>query len=203
MTTINIQIQKNHIKAVAHAMATKDIRTYLCGVHVEFDNVDLRMVATDGHRIHLVHQGLGGPAIERVCFTIPLDMVKHMIKSKTSTLSIYFDTDSKMITWDNLGQKTSMQAVEGAFPNWRRVVGTAGTHEPEIGLYNPAYVLDTDKAVRDYLSISAKSFPPVMFTPQGECLGFVTVDGLFCGVMAVRSGGIVKHGNVVNAGLFA
>lgn len=188
-TTIN----QNHLKSVARAMATKDIRHYLNGVLVEYNGADLRLVATDGHRLHGVRVELGGLVVEPVSFIIPAAMVQRIIKAKAprgssrATVALYFDPETKRIE-AALPDGSSIldTAIDGVFPDYRRLFDF-DVGEPALAHYNPQYLLDLELSMLDYLGLSKTEASGHAITQRGEGLGVVSFDGFFAGVMPIRS----------------
>lgn len=96
------------IKTVQHAMAMKDVRPMLNGVHLTAGHC----VATDGHRMAVVDLAYTGPDI-----IIPSDAIRSMLDLdgvvKVSDRQIVIESESSRFT-TNL--------IEAKFPDWRRVV---------------------------------------------------------------------------------
>lgn len=186
-------INQNHLKAVARAMATKDIRYYLNGVLVEFNGAELRLVATDGHRLHGVRVELGGLVVDPVSFIVPAAMVQRMIKAKAprgssrATVELYFDPETKRIE-AALPDGSSIldTAIDGVFPDYRRLFDF-DVNEPALAHYNPQYLLDLELSMLDYLGKPKTSASGYAITQRGESLGVVSFDGFFAGVMPIRS----------------
>lgn len=189
-----ITINQNHLKAVARAMATKDIRYYLNGVLVEFNGAELRLVATDGHRLHGVRVEFGGLVVDPVSFIVPAAMVQRMIKAKpvlrgstARDIELYFDAETKRIE-AALPDGSSIldTAIDGTFPDYRRLFDF-DVGEPSIAHYNPQYLLDLELSMLDYLGLSKTKTSGHAITQRGESLGVVSFDGFFAGVMPIRS----------------
>ncbi len=100
-----MQILTNHLKAVLLAAGKKDIRYYLNGVRVNKHH----LVATDGHRMHIVCHGGDWPHDP---VTIPRDACELAVKGKTTSLEI---------TPTAIGP-ISYQPVEGLYPDYTRVM---------------------------------------------------------------------------------
>ena len=132
-----MQIQTNHLKAVLLAAGKKDIRYYLNGVHVTKHH----LVATDGHRMHIVCHGGEWPH-EPV--TIPRDACELAIKGKTTTLEI---------TPTAIGP-ISYQPVGGTYPDYTRLISDpsalfAGIEQGDLlTCIQPEYLKDADAAIK-------------------------------------------------------
>lgn len=163
--------------AVAAAMAVKDIRYYLNGALIEVNGTTAHVVATDGHRLHVMRvpdateaPATEAPATERQQVILPDTLVKQIIKSvtkKAQTLNV-------TIEWDDSGNNDAREptdrgetiirvklplgdiilskAVDGQYPDWRRVVPTTVTGE--WAPINPRYVLDAMESANIAAQIS-------------------------------------------------
>ena len=102
-----MQILTSHLKAVLLAAGKKDVRYYLNGVHVNKHH----LVATDGHRMHIVCHGGDWPHDP---VTIPRNACELAIKGKTTTLEI---------TPMAIGH-ISYQPTGGTYPDYTRVMAS-------------------------------------------------------------------------------
>jgi len=151
MTTITIKIKD--IKAVSHAMANKDIRYYLNGILVEHNGIETRLIATDGHRMHLVrvenNTALGS---EPVKYIIPRDFVLQLIKTKfpkgyNKELTLTFSEGKVSAALPNGGEIIS-KLIDGVFPDYCRVIPSILSGE--YAYINPEYQLDAVNGLIDY-----------------------------------------------------
>lgn len=132
-----MQILTSHLKAVLLAAGKKDIRYYLNGVHVNKHH----LVATDGHRMHIVCHGGDWPH-EPV--TIPRTACDLAIKGKTTTLEI---------TPTAIGP-ISYQPVDGTYPDYTRVMAgrvalSAGIEQGDLlTCLQPEFLKDADAAIK-------------------------------------------------------
>ena len=132
-----MQILTSHLKAVLLAAGKRDIRYYLNGVHVNTHH----LVATDGHRMHIVCHGGEWPH-EPV--TIPRDVCELAIKGKTTTLEI---------TPAAIGP-ISYQPVGGTYPDYTRrisgpsALGAGVEHGDMLTCIQPEYLKDADAAIK-------------------------------------------------------
>ena len=73
-----MQVLQKDLKAISLAMAVKDIRYYLQGVLFESNGAFTRLVATDGHRLHMVQTEDATKGIEApVSFTPDRRGLRH------------------------------------------------------------------------------------------------------------------------------
>lgn len=187
MTTINIEMK--NLRAVALAMAVKDIRYYLCGVLVEYNGAETRLVATDGHRLHAVIVENSGIVTEPVSFIMPSDFVKACLKVKAPRhdkapviVLNYFAGKIEARLPD--GMSFSGMALDGRFPDYTRVCPIASETGIEAAHYKPEYILDAYRALKDYTQ--AKDYPAIGMRQKGNSCGYVTHDGFTALIMPMR-----------------
>ena len=132
-----MQILTNHLKAVLLAAGKKDIRYYLNGVHVNKHH----LVATDGHRVHIVCHGGDWPH-EPV--TIPRDACELAVKGKTASLEL---------TPTAIGP-ISYLPVSGTYPDYTRVMAgstalNGGIEQGDLlTCLQPEFLKDADAAIK-------------------------------------------------------
>ncbi len=115
--------RRDLLKALAITAGQQDIRYYLNGVCVELYHDRAILMSCDGHRggIALDKDAQSGVA-QAVTFIIPNDLVKQIKPNKSyPVISIAFDTDTQMVTCEDVGSIFSAKAVDGKFPDMRRV----------------------------------------------------------------------------------
>jgi DNA polymerase-3 subunit beta len=187
----SFEINQKDLKAVSHAMATNDIRYYLNGVLIEHNGAETRIVATDGHRMHMVIQENEGLVVAPVEFIIPADMVKKCITAKASRQ----DKSPKIvINYDNGkisarlpdGSEIVQFATDGKFPDYRRIIPQLDGSAPEISVFNNDYVADAIKGFCDYAEIRGKTKPSIGLRPRGNSSGVLCVDNYLAVVMPLR-----------------
>lgn len=190
-----VSIRQKDLKAVAHAMATKDVRYYLCGVLIETNAAETRIVATDGHRLHAVqHIGQDNKAIqEPTSFIMPLDMVKACIKAKVpkrqSCPKIYLYVDGSQIEAALPdGSSIKNTAIDGKFPDYCRILSMPlDSFTNEAAAYNPHYLVDADQGLRDYLEISKTVNHALAIAQRGNAVGILASAGFVAAIMPMRS----------------
>lgn len=137
-------IATNDLKAVALAMADKDIRYYLNGVLFELDNAEgYRLVATDGHRLHIVCKRKAQAADSVI---MPRDTVVHILKQKMHVFELeIIPGATRSIKIRTGGGFITVPEVQGKYPDYRRVMPTK-VHQTEAAYYMPEYLADLAKA---------------------------------------------------------
>lgn len=187
MQTISF-FQKD-LKAVSYAMAKNDIRYYLNGVLVESNGQEIRLVATDGHRLHAVVAECP-VASEWLSFIMPADMVKKCITTKgprgTVNPAIHVQYDAGKISAKLPdGSEIVQFAVDGKFPDYTRVIPLADA-EPALSVFNPEYVADAVAGYKDFMELKGKTPPSIGIRPHGASAGVLSANGFTAIVMSMR-----------------
>lgn len=124
---VSISIQA--LKAVSMFAAEKDVRYYLNGIHVEFNGDFVRVVATNGHILgvwretendEFQNEGSGS-------FIIPNENVKEIARWKFSKYAknpivTFSSDDGKEFRAMCADKGAIFHAIDGRFPDWRRVI---------------------------------------------------------------------------------
>lgn len=184
-------LQKN-LRAVHHAMASNDIRYYLQGVCFENNRAETRIIATDGHRLHLVIQDHGGMITDPVRFIMPAEMVKACLKAKAPrnrvdpeiTISIDGQTIEAALPD---GSSIRNTALDGHFPDYCRIIPSDTSFEPSPAVFNCSYLLDAEQGLKDYLELGKKQWSDIGLTPRGSSVGVLSVPGFIAVIMPMRA----------------
>jgi DNA polymerase-3 subunit beta len=180
-----------HIKAALLAAAKNDIRYYLNGVCVEFGFDHVLSIGTNGSLAAVFRHAVAvedmPPALIGQQFIIPRDTCALIAKSKLDRLSVTVGPE-RWLQFDGAGVSIRCQAVDGKFPDWRRVIGAAYGETPAITAQFDPDLLATFSRVAEALGSSAR---PVLWTtaPEGalgDIAHRVSIQGLsdeFVGVV--------------------
>jgi len=119
-------IKQSQLKAMLNLAAKQDIRFYLCGVFVEFNQTTTRLVATCGHKMGLLNHpsqdNQGASAL-----IIPRDVIENLPKSPSKAYDPELTITKCPInhaSWTIVipgGTQIVFQQIEGSFPDYRRV----------------------------------------------------------------------------------
>lgn len=110
---------------VAHAMAKADARFYLNGALLAHEDGKTTVVATDGHRLaQSAVKSHGGDDLAGVI--LPRDAVIWLARNATDG-EIQISTDKTSVTVSGEGLSVNLQAVDGRYPDWRRVIPTGAS----------------------------------------------------------------------------
>jgi DNA polymerase-3 subunit beta len=195
---MDIEIRQKDLKAVALAMAVKDLRYYLQGVFIAYNRAQTRIVATDGHRIHMIQIEGSGMICEPVSFIMPTDLVKHCIRVKgprgikDPIVSLSYDPSGKIEARLPDGSSIVASAIDGKFPDYGRIVRdvyafkTDNEGEPVAQVFNQSYVSDACEALAIYLEHSGKTPPAIGIRPRGTSCGVLACNEFLALIMPMR-----------------
>jgi DNA polymerase-3 subunit beta len=186
---MQFSIKQSQLKAMLNLASKQDIRYYLNGVFVEFNQVTTRLVATDGHKMGLLNhcsednQGAGS-------LIIPREVIENLPKAARS-----FDPELTITkcpinhaSWTIVipgGTQIVFQQIEGTFPDYRRVCNfkTSG----EAASFNYEYMVQFLKVQH---ALGGSKTNTVNLYQNGTSGALVTLAGVdnFAGViMPIRS----------------
>lgn len=153
MFTFDVSV--NALRAARTHAAEKDVRYYLQGVH--FDLEAGRIVATDGHRAFIC----AGPVVPGAgTFIMSNTLVDSVLKAvgkrplyDTVAVALGDIGAPRGITVSAAGATFNAKEVEGAFPDWRRIVPQSVSGE--TAQFNPEYLTDAREALATYQGFKA------------------------------------------------
>lgn len=128
------------LRAARTHSAVKDVRYYLCGVYL--DTKAGKVVATDGHRMLIATAR--GVKVDAPPVIIPNDLLDAALKQfggeyargkSLGAVDVSITVDGVQLTIQTPTGQVSGKALEGVFPEWRRVVPKpeeAGTSTPSV-----------------------------------------------------------------------
>ena len=147
MTTI-IHIQQSTLDAMLLIAAKNDIRYYLNGVYIEWNNVLTRAVGCDGHRLavkqHAVEDNQGAGSV-----IIPRDVIERLPKRPKNDAIVSITCtgveDSKRWAIVTGGVSINFTPYDDKYPDWRRVTHGIKTSGEAAG-FNLDYLMSFEKA---------------------------------------------------------
>lgn len=171
-------IPRNALKAISLAMARNNICYYLNGLLLESSGDTVRLVATDGARMHLMDIEQSEPTAPLPDgVIIPRELVEWALKMPTKrapgvTVSVVPTPPADngaarppVITVTAGSASMSAPAVDGRFPDYLCAIPRDLTGE--AGQFNPRYVLDAYLAV---LEIAPSAVPELQHNGTGAAL---------------------------------
>lgn len=150
MTAKRLKISLDLLKATALFVSTEETRYYLNGVCIQATKKgDLVYVATDGHRMFVAPgKSEGTDFVGEII--IPRDVIAG-IKMPTGRSApnaleavLVVGEKNRCTIEFGLGASVGFTAIDGTFPDWRRVIST--TASGVVGHFNTAYLDSFGKA---------------------------------------------------------
>jgi DNA polymerase-3 subunit beta len=165
---INIRL----LKAVAIAASTEQTRYYLNGVNLQIANGEATMIATNGHMMLGARHATDGDACTCI---IPSALIKSLKLDRKAGDMAEFTFDGKDIVIRYAGSTYGSGAIDGVFPDWRRVV----PREPASGdaaQFNVEYLAAFAAAARvmgtKEITVSHNGLNPALVTwHDGDTFG--------------------------------
>ncbi len=154
--TIGQRAFKRQLAQVSYAMAQQDIRYYLNGLLLIADGGELRMVATDGHRLAYAAAALEAPfdaqAGTRTEAILPRKTVLELARQLADSddpLEILLAGNQAVFRFGSIELVTKL--IDGKFPDYERVIPQAHPNlvsfarQPLLAALQRAAILTTDK----------------------------------------------------------
>jgi DNA polymerase III subunit beta len=107
----------------AFAMAQQDVRYYLNGLLIEWEQSGINAVGTDGHRLAKFHRSLNLDVVERLQVIVPSKTILELRRQLSSTddpVSIW--VGSRSIRLSTGGMVMTSKLVDGRYPEYERVI---------------------------------------------------------------------------------
>lgn len=183
---MKFSIQRKQLKALSRFSAIKDIRYYLCGIHIVQNARGTYLESTNGHVLGrlLIDET---PVDGENSVIIPNDALKILATTgKKGNETLHFTVDGIKITVIQ-PDDTTMQfsALEGNFPDCDRVVPKLTSDGGmQTSTYNPEYIqafYDCANDLRGHKSTGIS----VQIKQRGNDSGIVNIDSepLFVGII--------------------
>ena len=196
---MQFSIKQSQLKAMLNLAAKQDIRYYLNGVFVEFNQQTTRLVATCGHKMGLLNhpsednQGAGS-------LIIPREVIENLPKTgKFDPELTITKCPVNHASWTIVipgGTQIVFQQIEGNFPDYRRVCNfkTSG----EAASFNYEYMVQFLKVQH---ALGGSKTCTVNLYQNGTSGALVTLAGVdnFAGViMPMRSDAVNQAGAMMD-----
>lgn len=130
-SNISFSISQHELSTILHrtafAMAQQDVRYYLNGMLFEIEHNQLRVVATDGHRLAMNQTQIDVNHPQRLQIIVPYKAVMELmrlLKDADKTLTIQVGHHHIRIVSDDFIFTSKL--VEGRFPDYQRVIPKMG-----------------------------------------------------------------------------
>lgn len=142
---------KKALHSVVHAVASKDVRYYLNGVHLDFNPAyGLNVVATDGHRLAIENIELDVEIDDACQMILTMDMVENLLKLlKDWDEPIELNYTKNSIAVYNEGVTLKAKLIDGKFPEYQRAIPKASEHVAMIHRENFVNAIKRAQCVMD------------------------------------------------------
>lgn len=180
-------IKQSQLKALLILAPKSDIRYYLCGIFVEYNQTTTRLVVTDGHKLGVFNhhsennQGIGS-------LIIPREVIENLPKAGKTDAILVFTKEEKAGYWklDNYGTQTIFAEIDGKFPDYRRVCQF--TTDGTVANFNYEYLVQFLKVQH---ALGGSKGSTLNLYQNGNSSALVHLEGVpnFAGViMPMRNG---------------
>ena len=179
MATVNLYRTK--LKAASRFMAISDTRYYLNGLLIESNELQSRIVSTDGHTLFAGFDDAKGDNVGSFAGIMPSDTVKQILAWKANYKSAN-DAPVIITTCDDptgehraewCGNVVIFRLIEGKFPDYTRVIpqavsGLAGNYNPDYLARCKAAGIDLGNSKLYGINLTQNGDGPalVTFSPQ-------------------------------------
>lgn len=184
--TLETGLLQNAVKQVVYAAGTDDLRPIFTGVLLEVADQELRMVATDTHRLAMHRARLPGEQAQLTNIIVPAKALSELarILSHTEEEQVTVTMAENFVSFAVGGVQLLSRLIDGQYPDYRQVIPTA--HRSRIARLETAVLAP---AVERAATLSLDDAPIVSFTVEADLLT-ATADSQ---VGSVREEIPVKH----------
>lgn len=179
-------IRKAHIQAVMLFAGKKDIRYYLNGACIDTGAHGAHLVATDGHTLAVACISIEPLPAGQII--IPRDMLDGIKAGKKDHAVIVTfddapenDVKTRKITINNDGIESSMDELDGRYPDYRRVIPK--TLSGEVAQFQIEYLMRGQKAAE----ILGGKFCEVLHNGSNTAVLATGQDDFLAIVMPIRA----------------
>ncbi|MEJ1958634.1 MAG: DNA polymerase III subunit beta [Nitrosomonadales bacterium] len=132
-TAEKIQLEQKQIRKllaqVQYAMAQQDIRYYLNGVLLVVEGNDLKLIATDGHRLAYTSTKLEQTYTVRREAILPRKTINELVKLLADTdEKVTFDLAANQVKISFSDIELTSKVIDGKFPDYQRVIPNYSNH---------------------------------------------------------------------------
>lgn len=149
------------LDAVLYAAAVKDVRFYLCGVHIERADDALIYVCTDGHRMAVLRRSMAVDGWPSVIIPQPTAAAMISLCNAAAAGEVELTNEHASIGL-RVGSVTLRSSLlDGKFPEWRRVL----PRDAAIGTIDPQPLLE---AIELVMTSAHKKTHQINFAMEGD-----------------------------------
>lgn len=187
---MQFNLTRAQIRAMLNLAATKDVRYYLNGLHIVQDARGTIVEATDGHLLGMMlvdsaPQPIGNVILDR-------DSLKGLIGTKRDSHHVVeFTVNDGHVTASCMGTVVTFKAVDGVFPDTRRVTPTANalaaSPDDTLAQFNPELLIRFTDCAKDLGY--PKAIPALRHRGASSALVDLGLENFIGVVMPVRDSG--------------
>ena len=184
MATVNLYRSK--LKAASRFMAVQDVRIGLTGVLIESNDIQTRIVATDGHTLFAGFDDAKGDNVGSFAGIMPSDTVKQILAWK-APFKTANDAPVIITTCDDLagehraewcGNVCIFRVVEWRYPDYTRVIpqavsGLAGNYNPDYLARCKAAGIDLGNSKLYGINLTQNGDGPAMVTFSAQAFAVI------------------------------
>ncbi len=118
---------KNLLQKTHFSMAQQDVRYYLNGLLMELEDNEIRLVATDGHRLAYARRTMGEDYGEKKQVIIPRKAVQELMRlldDSDDPVTVAIGSNHLQISLGELTMTTKL--IDGRYPDYDRVIPREG-----------------------------------------------------------------------------
>lgn len=187
---MKFSVQRKQLKALNRFSATKDVRYYLCGIHVVQNNRGTYLEATNGHmmgRLLIDDQPMPENSV-----IVPNDALKALAgTARNANEILHFSVDGVKIHVITPNGEHTFQSLDGRFPDCDRVLPLVLKEEDNAPAgFNPEYLMAFQQAAYDIKESKKGAQPSLSILQRGNSAAIVNngIDNFIGVIMPYRDG---------------
>lgn len=121
--SVSQKLLKSLLGLVQYAMALQDIRYYLNGLLMVVEDRQLKLIATDGHRLAFASQDLGGKELPRQDVILPrktITELSRLLEESDEPVTVALSANQVCFSFGQVVLISKL--VDGKFPDYTRVI---------------------------------------------------------------------------------
>ena len=187
---MKFSVQRKELKALNRFSSTKDIRYYLCGIHIVQNNRGTYLESTNGHIVGRLL--IDNTPMPQSSVLIGNDALKALIgTARNSEEILHFTIEGVKIHVITPTGELTFQALDGTFPDCDRVLPLVIKDEDIAPAgFNPEYLMAFQQAAFDIKNSKKGANPTISILQRGNNSALVNigVDNFIGVIMPIRDG---------------
>ena len=185
---MKFSVQRKELKALNRFSATKDLRYYLCGIHVVQNNRGTYLESTNGHmmgRLLIDDQPMPENSV-----IVPNEALKALVgTSRNANEILHFSVDGVKIHVITPNGEHTFQSLDGRFPDCDRVLPLNPSADDNAPAgFNPEYLMAFQQAAYDIKESKKGAQPSLSILQRGNSAAIVNngIDNFIGVIMPYR-----------------